>query len=349
MLAAPLRGAARVIWARSFNHIGPGQGAERARGRSGRCRSSAPSAPAAGRVRAGRLDVVRDFLDVRDVADAYLALVFAPAACGAVNVCSGPARRAARSVGRAASRRRAPRSRSSRRPRAHARRRPAVRRRRPGPPARADRLARPRSRSPTASPTLLDERSRAGAARRHAPRCCGWTSWTASVSSSPAPAASSAATCARRSSSAARASSRCAATRRAATRATSPSCPPTCARDRRSQFGDVRDRDFVGRLVAGADAVFNLAASISVPYSFVAPREVVMTNVEGTLNVLAGRRDARRRADAADELQRGLRHRAVHADRRAAIRSTCRARTPPARSAPTSSRSPSTCPTACRS
>jgi NAD dependent epimerase/dehydratase len=51
------------------------------------------------------------------------------------------------------------------------------------------------------------------------------------------------------------------------------------------EFGDMRDRDVVGRLVGGADAVFNLAASISVPYSFVAPREVVMTNVEGALNV----------------------------------------------------------------
>ena len=37
---------------------------------------------------------------------------------------------------------------------------------------------------------------------------------------------------------------------------------------------------------SGADDVFHLAASISVPYSFEAPREVVMTNVEGTLNVL---------------------------------------------------------------
>ncbi len=52
-------------------------------------------------------------------------------------------------------------------------------------------------------------------------------------------------------------------------------------------FGDMRDRDFVGGLVGGAEAVFNLAASISVPYSFVAPREVVMTNVEGALNVLS--------------------------------------------------------------
>ena len=53
------------------------------------------------------------------------------------------------------------------------------------------------------------------------------------------------------------------------------------------EFGDMRDRDVVGRLVGSADAVYNLAASISVPYSFVAPREVVMTNVEGALNVLS--------------------------------------------------------------
>ncbi len=52
------------------------------------------------------------------------------------------------------------------------------------------------------------------------------------------------------------------------------------------EFGDVRDRDAVGRLVRGRDHVYNLAASISVPYSFVAPREVVTTNIEGALNVL---------------------------------------------------------------
>ncbi len=53
------------------------------------------------------------------------------------------------------------------------------------------------------------------------------------------------------------------------------------------EFGDLRDRDAIGRLVRGVDTVYNLAASISVPYSFVAPREVAMTNFEGTLNVLA--------------------------------------------------------------
>jgi NAD dependent epimerase/dehydratase len=58
------------------------------------------------------------------------------------------------------------------------------------------------------------------------------------------------------------------------------------------RFGDVRDGDFARRLVAGAEVVFNLAASISVPYSFEAPREVVMTNVEGALSMLAAARDS---------------------------------------------------------
>ncbi len=86
-LSPPLKGGVRVIWTRSFNHLGPGQG---------------PSAPVAnwarqlaeaermgsGTLLTGRLDVVRDFLDVRDVADAYLQLVGSDAE-GAINVCSG--------------------------------------------------------------------------------------------------------------------------------------------------------------------------------------------------------------------------------------------------------------------
>jgi GDP-4-dehydro-6-deoxy-D-mannose reductase len=85
--AGALQRGVRVIWARGFNHLGPGQ---------------APDAPVAswarqvaeaersggGTVHTGRLDRVRDFLDVRDVADAYLALLGSPAA-GPVNVCSG--------------------------------------------------------------------------------------------------------------------------------------------------------------------------------------------------------------------------------------------------------------------
>jgi GDP-4-dehydro-6-deoxy-D-mannose reductase len=83
----PLAPGLRIIATRSFNHVGPGQG---------------PEAPIAGWVRqiaaaeregggtlvTGRLDVVRDFLDVRDVAQAYLALVKSGAP-GVVNVCSG--------------------------------------------------------------------------------------------------------------------------------------------------------------------------------------------------------------------------------------------------------------------
>jgi dTDP-glucose 4,6-dehydratase len=57
-------------------------------------------------------------------------------------------------------------------------------------------------------------------------------------------------------------------------------------------FGDLLDADFVARAAAGADVVLHLGASISVPYSFEAPREVVHTNVEGTLNVLSAARSA---------------------------------------------------------
>ena len=57
-------------------------------------------------------------------------------------------------------------------------------------------------------------------------------------------------------------------------------------------FGDLLDRDFVGTAMAGCESVYHLGASISVPYSFVAPREVVRTNVEGTLNVLTAALDA---------------------------------------------------------
>ncbi len=50
--------------------------------------------------------------------------------------------------------------------------------------------------------------------------------------------------------------------------------------------GDVNDGEFVKRLVEGCDAVFHLAALIAIPYSYLAPRSYVQTNVAGTLNVL---------------------------------------------------------------
>ena len=54
--------------------------------------------------------------------------------------------------------------------------------------------------------------------------------------------------------------------------------------------GNVEDSDFMVRQVRGQEVVFHLAALIAIPYSYVAPRSYVRTNVEGTLNVLEAAR-----------------------------------------------------------
>jgi GDP-4-dehydro-6-deoxy-D-mannose reductase len=90
VLAEPLRGGTRVIWTRSFNHVGPRQGLDAPAAQWARQIAVAERA-GGGVLRTGRLDVVRDFLDVRDVTDAYIALVRSPMASGVVNVCSGTA------------------------------------------------------------------------------------------------------------------------------------------------------------------------------------------------------------------------------------------------------------------
>jgi len=51
--------------------------------------------------------------------------------------------------------------------------------------------------------------------------------------------------------------------------------------------GDLRDADAVYKAVAGVDIVFHLGALIAIPYSYLHPREVIQTNVLGTLNVLS--------------------------------------------------------------
>jgi len=51
-------------------------------------------------------------------------------------------------------------------------------------------------------------------------------------------------------------------------------------------LGDIRDPEHVSTTVAGVDAVLHLAALIAIPFSYVAPRSYVETNVIGTLNVL---------------------------------------------------------------
>ena len=50
--------------------------------------------------------------------------------------------------------------------------------------------------------------------------------------------------------------------------------------------GNICDPFFVRKAVAGCDYVFHLAALIGIPYSYVAPADYVMTNIQGTLNVL---------------------------------------------------------------
>jgi NAD dependent epimerase/dehydratase len=49
---------------------------------------------------------------------------------------------------------------------------------------------------------------------------------------------------------------------------------------------DLRDADAVRKAVKGQEVVFHLGALIGIPYSYVNPRDVVDTNVGGTLNVL---------------------------------------------------------------
>lgn len=57
--------------------------------------------------------------------------------------------------------------------------------------------------------------------------------------------------------------------------------------------GDIRDSFLVRKAVEGCDYVFHLAALIGIPYSYVAPSDYVMVNVQGTVNVLQACRDER--------------------------------------------------------
>src|SRR5215217_6919578 len=51
-------------------------------------------------------------------------------------------------------------------------------------------------------------------------------------------------------------------------------------------YGDLRNSEAVRSAVRGRDAVLHLGALVGIPYSYGAPRDVVETNVIGTLNVL---------------------------------------------------------------
>jgi NAD dependent epimerase/dehydratase len=63
------------------------------------------------------------------------------------------------------------------------------------------------------------------------------------------------------------------------------------ARDQvRIVSGNIEDGDFMMHVMKGQEIVFHLAALIAIPYSYVAPRSYLRTNVEGTLNVLEAAR-----------------------------------------------------------
>ena len=53
-------------------------------------------------------------------------------------------------------------------------------------------------------------------------------------------------------------------------------------------FSDVTDSSQISELVAESDLVVHLAALIAIPYSYVAPRSYVNTNIVGTFNILEG-------------------------------------------------------------
>jgi NAD dependent epimerase/dehydratase len=56
------------------------------------------------------------------------------------------------------------------------------------------------------------------------------------------------------------------------------------------RFGNLLDPDALRELARGMDTIYHLGASISVPYSYEAPRDFVASNVQGSLNVLAAAR-----------------------------------------------------------
>jgi GDP-4-dehydro-6-deoxy-D-mannose reductase len=80
-----------VVIARAFNHIGPGQN-ERFVVASFAAQLAKIAAGGAPQLFVGNLDAKRDFLDVRDVVRAYVALARDGAAGEIYNVCSGTAR-----------------------------------------------------------------------------------------------------------------------------------------------------------------------------------------------------------------------------------------------------------------
>lgn len=56
-------------------------------------------------------------------------------------------------------------------------------------------------------------------------------------------------------------------------------------------YGDINEFVSVEQAVKGMDIIFNLAALVGIPYSYIHPREVVETNLIGSLNVFTAAKD----------------------------------------------------------
>ena len=56
-------------------------------------------------------------------------------------------------------------------------------------------------------------------------------------------------------------------------------------------YGDIRELETVVKATEGVDVIFNLAALVGIPYSYIHPQEVIEANTVGTLNVLMAARD----------------------------------------------------------
>jgi len=56
-------------------------------------------------------------------------------------------------------------------------------------------------------------------------------------------------------------------------------------------YGDIRELETIVKAIDGVDIIFNLAALVGIPYSYIHPQEVIEANTIGTLNVLMAARD----------------------------------------------------------
>ena len=63
-------------------------------------------------------------------------------------------------------------------------------------------------------------------------------------------------------------------------------------RDMDIVYGDIRELETVVKATDGVDVIFNLAALVGIPYSYIHPQEVIEANTIGTLNILMAARDA---------------------------------------------------------